>query len=433
MLKDIVQYFKADEGFSRVIGAMFATYMRYGRPFGAVRLENPSTEEESALSTFFKRDYYDQALIRIGLADFERQIHAFFSVSSEQLKDISLETVLEEYTGQPIGIKVRHEPKMHTFSTMVLHEVLPKFIDTPAEPWLREIPTQTRRAYRKWSERYLYDAQEVTQMVTNVASVFNKLPAGDKLIPLSEFADKFANSPDALDFASLQGRLFLRALASKFDIPAPSTVEECISLHLRAKILSYGVLSYITVRGLQAKIDTNPDPVCATFDNLNQPHILTLENLSQLTEFSAYGNKLFIIEDPLVYAAICEKLGNFKATVICPTNGAGAAFMYLLNFFHNANLPIYYAGNMTFDGLALADSLYLQYGKSLIPWRYEREDFTEIISQNSYVLPDEKKKIAMHSEVFASALSHMRKAGRTASSASIISLLIQDIKSLLTD
>ncbi|MCL2665842.1 MAG: TIGR02679 domain-containing protein, partial [Defluviitaleaceae bacterium] len=86
-----VSYFKDNKEFGRLISNLHDLFVRHERCFGAVRLPEPSREEEKAISVFFKRDYYNQQLIRIGLADFERQLQKIYGDA------ITLEKFLEAY------------------------------------------------------------------------------------------------------------------------------------------------------------------------------------------------------------------------------------------------------------------------------------------------------------------------------------------------
>jgi hypothetical protein len=153
---------------------------------------------------------------------------------------------------------------------------------------------------------------------------------------------------------------------------------------------------------------------------------LTLENLISLKNIQA--KRVFVLEEPQVFAAVLSRLGDTKCVIICPTNGHNAAFSYLLKKIHAEGIPIYYAGNMNFKGLESADRLYLEFGKGFIPWRYSHEDYTQVLSQGSTTIPDEKKNLAMHNSTLASILSLLRKTGKTAISMPLVSFYAEDIK-----
>lgn len=394
-LQGVIQFFRQKHGFERILESMFDLFVQHGRAFGAARLFTPTTEEETAISDFFNRDYYDQALIRIGLADFERQMQKNFSTT------VTLESFLSGYIGKPI--KPPQDSKPSAFAYVVLTEIAPKFEDTAAESWLKEISIQTRRAYRQLAEQYITRPEKILNMITTTAKTYNDL--GDEYITLAEFSKKNMGAEDALDFTSPYGKLFLKALAFKFKQPVPEATEDCISLHLRAKLISCGSLSHVTIKP------------CGKSEAI----VLTLENLHSRSDFSNFGDKIYIIEDALIFS----KMRMEEGTVICPTGGLNAAFMYLL--LQLGETPFYYAGNMTYKGLEQADKLYLKF-KNFIPWRYDPEDYAFITSEDFFFLPDEKRSLALHNETLASLLSNIRKTGKTANSMPLVHKYADDIR-----
>jgi hypothetical protein len=133
-----------------------------------------------------------------------------------------------------------------TFASAILSELLPKFEGTPAASWLKEISRQTRREYRKWAEQYNNEPQIVSETLQSVAEALNNIPQKINLMPLAEFSEKFSNSPYTLDFNSVRGQLFLKALAFKFNQFSPVCTEDCIKLHLQAGLLSCGKISGVS-------------------------------------------------------------------------------------------------------------------------------------------------------------------------------------------
>ena len=116
-----------------------------------------------------------------------------------------------------------------------------------------------------------------------------------------------------------------------------------------------------------------------------------------------------------------------RHTIICPADGLSAAFLHLLARFDAYDIPMYYAGNMDYKGLELADRLFVKFGKNFIPWRYTPEDYSFITADSFENLQEEKKNMALHNETLASLLSHMRKVGKTASSMPLVPKYIEDI------
>lgn len=422
---DCVAYFKNNIGFARLMEGMYDLYLRYERCYGAVRLVRPTPEEEKTISDFFKRDYYNQALIRIGLADFERQAQKVLS------PDIKLETLLEMYFGKRIAR--RPAPRIvNAFTLYVENELAPRYIGTEAELWLREVSTHVRRGYRVWADRYNLEPKQVARMLEIVSEALTDLPVDkQKIERLSDFSLRFAKDAHFMDISSECGPLFIRALIKRFEVSYPPTPEECSALYYKAGLLTEGVLNTVAIRGLNTRCGDMPDEACAAYDHRNEAHVLTLENVNRITEVTAYGGKAFIMENLTVFSAVSERLTDTKCTLICAENGINPALTLLLDLLCRSGTALYYSGDMDYMGLCRADRFYLAYTKYFIPWRYGKTDYEKIMSDNDFFLPENKKETGLHNEDLASLLSLMRKRGKTAPQSALIPDLAQDIRDMI--
>ena len=427
-MDEILRYFSQNTGFTRLMNGMWDLYARYMRCYGAVRLHKPSPEEEKALSDFFKRDYYDQALIRISLADFERQMQKTFVVT------LGLNTLLEGYFSRSLVENVdkgtERQRVRDSFSTYIKTMILPKYEKTGAEEWLREMLAHMRRTYKHWAELFIEEPETVTEQVTAVCNALNAL-SQDEYVRLADFSTQICGHPRALDFGGSHGALFLRALARRFDVPVPSSLEESITLYWQAGLLSNGVLNQVIVSGLPAYCGDEADTACSYYDDLGEAHVLTLENISRFTHVEAYKGRVYVVESAEVFTLLCERLRGIRYTLICASSGMNAALDRLLTLCYENETEIYYSGNMDYKGLLLGDSMHLRYEKHFVPWRYDKSDYERALKESDALLPDEKKDLAMHSDKFASLLSLIRKKGKIASHIALVSLLAGDIKTYM--
>jgi len=417
-----VSSYKEEIGFNRLLTEMSTTYARHGRTYGAVRLVNPTPKEESVISAFFERDYFDQAMIRISLGDFERQL-------AKVSPGIKFDELLAEYSEHitPDKRSTFHKNK-HAFVDTIV-KLLPKYKSTPAEPWLNDIATQMRRTYKIWVEQFIAEPDNVLATISKVAEMINNLPPPEKSpIRLSTFAAMFIDCPHQLEFTGEYGLLFVRALAYHFGTPIPYSPESAVELYLKAGLLTNDVLCQVTVQNIKAyKPDGEPDKVCEIYNSRNQAHVLTLENIAGFTEAKSADGKVYVIENPQVFAAVREQLHDKNYTLISPIGNHNPGFLRLLQLLCNTGSKLYYAGNLDYKGLINADALYLQFGKQFIPWRYSKADYELMLTKNSGLLPDDKKELAMHNEDLALMLSQMRKTGKTASAMALVPLLVDDI------
>jgi len=425
-MEEILRYLSNDTGFARLMEGMWDSYARHGRCFGAVRLVKPDAEEERAISEFFKRDYYDQALIRISLAEFERQMQKTFNDAP------SLGNVLEGYFARSLTTPVSESNKdririRDSFAMYIKSEILPRYENTEASHWLREMIAHMRRTYKQWAERFILDPDPVVAQVTVVCEALNTLPQ-DEYILLADFSTRVCGDAQALDFYGSHGPLFLRALARRFNMGIPNALEDSIHLYWQAGLLSNGVLNQVTVSRFLAYSGDTVDAACAYYDNLGEAHVLTLENISRFTRAKVYGNKVFVVENANVFALLCEQLRGVPCTLVCAAAGMNAALDKLLSLCTQNGALILYSGNMDMKGLLWGDMLYMRFHKNFVPWRYTHNDYELALASSEAMLPDEKKESALHNETFASLLSLIRKKGKIAGQLPLVNLLANDIR-----
>lgn len=419
-------YFTCTTNFDRLLSNMAAQYSRFARAYGAVRLSAPSEDEERAISAFFDRDYHNQALIRISLADFERQLQKKFP-------DISLQELLMQYSPIITTSAALERPGL---VNNITSQILPKYSDTPAAIWLKDACAHMYRAYKRWGEQYNNAPAQTLETFDKVAAMLNNLP--QEKTKLIDFAAQFGIDASLPTFTETYGALLLRALACICNEQVPTSTDACAGLYYKCGILTYSALSQVLVQNLQ--VDSNESTlstICKLYNDTRQAHVLTLENIAGLSHAFGIGGKVFVLESPLVFEAVRELTAGVECTLVLPL-GTGlsnhnTAFVNLMELLCNAGSKIYYAGNMDFKGLTRADYLYKKFGKSFIPWRYTRSDYEIALTGGSYTLPDEKGDLSMNCDDLALILSQLRKTGRSASSNALIPYFVQDIMSQSVD
>jgi uncharacterized protein (TIGR02679 family) len=430
-LDECVKFFKETEGFARLMDGMLDSYIRHERCYGAVRLSRPTPGEEQAISDFFKRDYYDQALIRIGLADFERQTQKNFSI------DVTLEAILELYFNRKITRKSRsHNRNGSAFTKYVESVMIPRYGSTDAALWLREPSAHTRRGYRKLAEDYLINPDGVIAALETVCGALNDIPETENAVggarvpatPLGEFSYKHTGDRHAFEAGGKTGQLFLRALAWKFDADFPVSPEEYAALYFKAGLIAEGIMSHVAVFGLLAFRGDVPDEPCAAYGKHGEAYLLTLENINHFSRVRAQGGKVFVVENMSVFSALCERVRECGCTVVCNAGGLSPAAALLLDMLHGGGAAVYYSGNMDYPGLCLADRIYLRYPKRFVPWRLTKSDYDNAEPGADFYEANRQKEEGLHNEDLAALLSYMRKKGKTAEQSALVNALAEDIK-----
>jgi uncharacterized protein (TIGR02679 family) len=421
---NLIEFFRQETGFHRLLTDMSALFAQHGRTYGAVRLLNPTKEEEKAVSDFFRRDYYDQALIRISLGDFERQLGRVFPEEND------FQALMTEFSQDPI-LDTRSAVHKHkdAFAGGITKNLYKKYKGTPAQFWVREVATHMRRTYKYWALKYVSEPDKTIDIIDTVAQMLNNIPEKSEPVQLSVFAANYIDSPYDFVHNEEYGTLLLRALAHYFDVSIPITTESIADLYLRAGLITSDVQCLVTVQNLIAyTADGKICEACDVYNKSGQAHVLTLENVTRLAAAKGINNKVYIIENPFAFSVLRERIRGEHCTLISTMGNSSPAFTRLLELLHAAGNIMYYAGNMDYKGLSLADSLCLKFGKQFIPWRYSKEDYELSLTRNSGLLSSEKSDLPMYNEDLALVLSQMRKTGRTGGSIALVPLLARDIK-----
>ena len=408
---------------------MSIAYRRHGRTYGAVRLLNPTLDEERAISAFFDRDYFNQALIRISLGDFQRQLEKVFP----NMEFSTLLTAYLELADKQEGQNTSKALRL-ALTDAIIKILFEKYAGTDAFRWLTNIASHTRRTYRPWVLQHQIEPEKTIAMIDTVAAMLNNIPKSAKPIPLTQFGQEFGLPVGSLDYGNSYGDLFLRGLSTVLDTPLPYNTETAAGLFLKAGLLYGATLCQVTVQNIQAiTTDNTPCPICNHYNQRGQSFVITLENMQDIKHIKTLNNAAFVIEDPLVYNAIKDRLGHIKATLISPKSITCPGFLYILDNIISSGSKVYYAGNIDYKSLPLADELYLKYGKKFTPWRYSKKDYDLMITQETRILQGEKKDLAMHNDALALILSRIRKTGKTASRKPLIPQMIHDIITLLNN
>jgi hypothetical protein len=302
-----VAHFRETPGFHRLMTGLFDAYMRHERCFGAVRLESPTPDEEAALSEFFGRDYYNQAMIRIGLGDFERQAQRRFG------GDMELEALLSAYCHRPVVRKIRGRAPAGIFAEWVSRELMPRFENTPAHGWLKEVTATPRRNYRAHVESFLRIPAKITTLFETTCHMLNDLPADrEQVEKLNAFALRHAGEAAGFELDGEYDTLLQKALAHRFRQPQPQSRREAAGLYFRAGLLTHGSLNHVWVRGLQAWIGGKTRkrgvlcPVCELHNQADAPHILTSDYISRFVKADAPAKTAYLLPDEVTFAQACE-------------------------------------------------------------------------------------------------------------------------------
>ena len=114
---------------------------------------------------------------------------------------------------------------------------------------------------------------------------------------------------------------------------------------------------------------------------------VTLENLRNAVGAWAPGNRIFVVENEMVFSFLTEQLRGRGAEVglLCTSGQLRTAAVKLLELFARAGYRIWYSGDMDPEGIEIADRLWKRFdgrgGNGGVEiWRMSSEDYRSGIS-----------------------------------------------------
>ena len=400
-------YFRSAPVFDRMLRGFREKYASYGTFAGTVVLRDIAAEEREALEGFFQKNYHGQKSISISADRFRKALeHSRFSGAEPK-------AVLEAYFHEAMtGKRELREEKEEAWRRM-LEEITAACAGTPAEIWLKEGGEEKGRGadpswlwvmkrYREQGEK----PEEGRRLLTLAAEILNRLPCRrGESVYLAVSAAMVTGNPHAFDDGSREGQLLWQLIRweagkGKRDIPDSSGRGEIFPamkkqrLYLEAGILRDDISNYAMVCGLRAwKKDGSLHQGMEGFFQEGDMAQVPLAVIAGWGRVACPGGRIFIVENPSVYAMFCGKWRG-KRACMCMNGQPRLSALLLLDLLAQAGITVYYAGDFDPEGLLIAWKLKRYYGGSFRYWQMTAENYEESKSQER--ISDKRLKMLSH-------------------------------------
>ena len=105
----------------------------------------------------------------------------------------------------------------------------------------------------------------------------------------------------------------------------------------REVLLSYGIVpdnlsSIVHVYGLRIQIKGNWHPAYDAFCQMQEPYAVTMENLQELTAVQPEGDRVYIVENEMVFSYLLKHLKNTNITLLCTSGQLRSAAVSSFHF-----------------------------------------------------------------------------------------------------
>lgn len=382
---ECLRYFHQCSVWHKVLTGFHDKYSSYGRLGGKVVLKNLKPEEIDTLEGFFCRSFHGQKSVTVSADAFCRALKA------SRFGGLEPERILEQFVGAPLVGKQERRDRFEEEKNAVRERIKVTLDGTPAREIVdmlcELIKVSEGQSLDIWEERLLLGGH-----------MYNQLPFRmGEMQYLAVFAAKVTGNPHAFDRGSTEGALLeqlvqisLKRRGIEVEADANFPAYQRQRCYLQAGILFDDVSNYAMLFQVQAirqdgKVHSGMEGFAAEKQMVQVP----LAVISGWREIRCIDQEIFIVENPSVYALLCNQDRN--RSYMCMNGQPRLASLLVLDLLARSGTTVYYSGDLDPEGLLIAQKLFRHYDGAFHFWHMGAEDYEEAKSDEQ--LPERRLKM----------------------------------------
>lgn len=389
--RECAEYFKSLKESGRCFQELRKKWRSYGRAAGQITIKDASPEERRMIGGVVGKVFYDET-IRFSFKEFEQ------GLQKTRFAPVEIKDVLDEYFGETLstnqGQKAEEQQeKSGFFKELGDHflnlrnqETMASVRKSTAFTWIRDMEVQKRYGYQLLIREYGRDRRQAQILAENVGEALVRLEmakAVGKESPLAVFAADISGNPHYFDRGTSAGQLLVHGICYLEKTAFPENAHQWRGLLLRVGIVPDNVSSMVHAYGLHLRTKEGWHPAYEAFCARKEPCVITLENLRGMTGVQAAGDRVYVVENEMVFSYLLDKGKGKELTLLCTSGQLRAVALELIPFILDSGAEIYYSGDMDPDGLGIADRLWQKFGDRIRIWRMSPEDYASSLSGES--------------------------------------------------
>ncbi len=409
-----VSYFRETPVLGRMLELFREKVASYGSFSGKVVLRNLKREDIEALEGFFMKSFHGQKSLTVSAEKFR------WALGNSRFESVSPEELLKGYFGQEIT--GRKEQKMKE------EERLFEIFSSAEKEWENTLSGEWIGTMREERPSYLVhrrrdgslDFKSLKENLHFGARVLSRLPAqrGETRY-LSVFAAEMTGNPHFFDEGTPEGRFLYQLvqwyLEKKGTLPVNSDLFPALTrqrIYLAGGILRDDISNYAIVSGVRGfKKDGSAHEGLEGFCREGEAVMIPLSVLARWERAEALGNRLYVVENPSVFAMIQEKTRG-KWGCMCMNGQPRLASILLLELLGKMGTEVYYAGDFDPEGLLIAQKLRQYFAGPFFYWHLTPEDYEKSLSREE-IAPRRMKILERVADpLLADTVKAMREKGR---------------------
>lgn len=378
LMDECVDYIRSHAILIKVLDGFRDKYLSYGRLAGTVVLENVTVEERIVLEGFFQRNYHGKTQVRITAVQFET------ALQQSRFAELDGEDVLQAFYGTLLfsrkSKKEQAEARWHRLVASVQAQAktasAKRWIDSLANAEMVEPFAVKMRVYLKKRDNAAGGClKEVERLLVLGVKILNRLPLMEPVY-LPVFAAELTGDPHAFDKGRKDGGFLALVIQWLCQGMPMHNILERQRCYLQVGLLFDDMSNYVMALGMRAwKKDGREHLGMAGFFFEREPVHLPLSDIVQWTEVCCPNDRLYMVENPSIYAVLCNHWRE-KQAIVCVAGQPNLSVYELLDRL-SAGTEIWYAGDFDPEGLQIAERLADYYNGVFNYWRMSAEDYSK--------------------------------------------------------
>ena len=421
-------YFKGNPVYRRCFLEFEKKWNSYGRAKGIITLKHTSEEERRAIGGILGKTFYEDA-IRFPFAEFEKGLQC------TKFAPVNFEEVLEAYFDRKMITtqKMRMEEER---SRAEFFETVEGCLTECAGPdsvvafWLREMYSKKKFGYQTVIREYGRDRERTEKLLKTVGRaiiLLEDIRETEEEYPLAVFSAEISGNPHYFDQGTTAGQLLVHGMCYAARTDYPENTHRWRELLLSNGIVPDNISSIVHIYGLRLQIGGDWHPAYDAFCRRQEPCAVTMENLQELTAVQSTGDRVYIVENEMVFSYLLKHLEQKNVTLLCTSGQLRSAAVKLIPFLLDSGAEIYYSGDIDPDGIRIADRLWRKYGDRIHVWRMSGGDYEKSLSEEVIGNISMKKLETVANPILRETAGEVRKKKKAGYQENILTDLLEDM------